>query len=300
MFDDDLRDAYLHHLGVEREPPSIDALERLLVAHLDRVPFETMWIALGERYDLDATGAADRIVHGHRGGYCFLLNDALGELLGTLGYSVSRHVGGVHGAPEPDEAAMTSHLVLVVSELPDGANPSGRWYVEAGMGDGPATPMALAGGALDQPPYRYTLSRISGIAEWELVYGPPDAPEDPVQRMAFRQATTTMEAFAARHVQLSTSPESGFVRVPTAQRRRTDGISIVRACTFTRAGSTTDAPLVVEQRADWFALVAAEFGLTFEGVDPAALDRLWRVVRGAHEAHLAHQSATDASGTVSR
>ena len=44
--------------------------------------------------------------------------------------------------------------------------------------------------------------------------------------------------------------------------------------------STTDAPLVVDQRADWFALVADEFGLTFEGVDPAALDRLWRVVRG--------------------
>ena len=45
MFDDDLRDAYLRHLGIEREPPSIDGLQRLLVAHLDRVPFETMWIA---------------------------------------------------------------------------------------------------------------------------------------------------------------------------------------------------------------------------------------------------------------
>ena len=48
---------------------------------------------------------------------------------------------------------------------------------------------------------------------------------------------------------------------------------------------------MVERRADWFALVADEFGLTFEGVDPAALDRLWGVVLGAHEAHLAHQSA---------
>jgi arylamine N-acetyltransferase len=300
VFDDDLRDAYLRHLGVEREPPSVDALQRLLIAHLDRVPFETMWIALGERYDLDPVGAAERIVHHRRGGYCFLLNDALGELLGTLGYSVSRHVGGVHGAPQPDDAAMTNHLVLVVSDLPDEANPSGRWYVEAGMGDGPATPMALAEGALDQPPYRYALSRIEGIAEWELVYGPPEAPDDPVQRMAFKEAAATMDAFAARHVQLSTSPESGFVRVPTAQRRRVDGITIVRACTFTTAGTIATQPIVIAQRADWFALVADEFGLTFEGVGPAALDRLWRVVVGAHEAHLAHRSAAEANGTVSR
>ena len=41
VLDDDLRDAYLRHLGLDPEPPSVDALGQLLVAHLDGVPFET-------------------------------------------------------------------------------------------------------------------------------------------------------------------------------------------------------------------------------------------------------------------
>ncbi len=301
MFDDDLRDAYLRHLGLDAEPPSVDALRRLVVAHLDRVPFETTWISLGEHHALDPVATARRIIHEHRGGYCFLLNDAFAELLGSLGYSVTRHVGGVHGSPDPDEAAMTNHLVLLVHDLPDDTHPEGRWYVEAGMGDGPAALMAVAPATLDQAPYRYVLDRLDdrSVADWELVYGPADALDRPVQRMAFREAATPMSAFTARDVQLSTSPESGFVRVPTAQRRRVDGLTIVRACTFTRAGADLLEPVIVDRRVDWFSLMADEFGLTYEGVDPVALDRLWRVVHAAHEAHLARRDATGASGTVS-
>ena len=103
--------------------------------------------------------------------------------------------------------------------------------------------------------------------------------------MAFRSASTGMDAFATRHVELSTSPTSGFVRVPTAQRRQRDRVTIVRACTLTRAGVGVDDRLVVDRRDDWFALLADEFGLTFDGVDRAALDRLWNVVRASHEAH---------------
>ena len=108
MLDETRRDAYLTHLGLDAEPPSLEALDRLVVAHLDRVPFETTWIALGERWTLDPGAAAQRIVGARRGGYCFSLNDAFGTLLSSLGYTVSRHVGVVHGADGPDEAAMTT------------------------------------------------------------------------------------------------------------------------------------------------------------------------------------------------
>ena len=59
----------------------------------------------------------------------------------------------------------------------------------------------------------------------------------------------------------------------------------MRACTLTRAGVGVDDRLVVDRRDDWFALLADEFGMTFDGVAPAALDRLWNVVRASHEAH---------------
>ncbi|MFL6120863.1 MAG: arylamine N-acetyltransferase, partial [Actinophytocola sp.] len=75
------------------------------------------------------------------------------------------------------------------------------------------------------------------------------------------------------------------VRVPTAQRRLADRVTIVRACTLTRTDAGGSTVAVVDRRADWFALLADEFGLTFEGAAPAALDRLWDTVRAAHEAH---------------
>lgn len=287
MLDGDLVARYLDHLGLEAEPPSVDALDRLVVAHLDRVPFETTWIGLGEQWTLDPTAAVRRIVDHRRGGYCFILNDAFGELLTALGYPVTRHVGGVHGAGGPDEAAMTNHLVLLVEV-------EGRpWYVEVGMGDGPAGIMPLEEGALDQAPYRYELRRSSGVADWDLAYGPIDG--EAIMAMAFRGEPVGMAAFAARHVFLSTSPESGFVRVPTAQRRQGDRVTIVRACTFTRVGAGIDELHVVDRRADWFALLADEFGLTYADVDPAALDRLWAVVSTSHRDHLA---ARESGGTV--
>ncbi|MEO7573066.1 MAG: arylamine N-acetyltransferase, partial [Acidimicrobiales bacterium] len=135
VLDPKVCDAYLARLGVEVEPPTVDALFRLHRAHVEQVPYETLWIQLGERWGIDAAASAERIARSRRGGYCFHLNGALSALLGSLGYRVSRHVGGVHGPAGPAEAEMTNHLVLLVHDLPTEANPDGHWYVDAGLGD---------------------------------------------------------------------------------------------------------------------------------------------------------------------
>ncbi|WP_425489862.1 arylamine N-acetyltransferase [Nocardioides ungokensis] len=92
----------------------MDALRRLVQRHAERVPYETWWIAAGERWDTDPVRAAERIALKGRGGYCYHLNGALGLLLSSLGYVVHGHVGGVQ-AGEPSPAAMGNHLVLTVS-----------------------------------------------------------------------------------------------------------------------------------------------------------------------------------------
>ena len=43
-----LQSAYLTRLGLEAEPPSAGALQRLHMRHVERVPYETLWIQLGE------------------------------------------------------------------------------------------------------------------------------------------------------------------------------------------------------------------------------------------------------------
>ena len=140
---DVLRDAYLTRLGLEAEPPSADALFRIHRADVERIPYETVWIHMGDRWTVDASKSVARIATGARGGYCFHLNGGLSELLRSLGYDVVRHVGGVHGPDGPIEWVMTNHLVLTVNGLPTEPNPGGIWYVDAGLGDGLYEPLPL-------------------------------------------------------------------------------------------------------------------------------------------------------------
>jgi N-hydroxyarylamine O-acetyltransferase len=132
---DAVRDAYLARLGLDAEPPSVDALFAIHRAHVERVAYETLWIHVGQSWSVDVDESVARIATQRRGGYCFHLNGALSELLRALGYEVVRHVGGVHGPDGPAEDAMSNHLVLTVDGLPNDANPEGVWYVDAGLGD---------------------------------------------------------------------------------------------------------------------------------------------------------------------
>ena len=94
-----------------------------------------------------------------------------------------------------------------------------------------------------------------------------------------------MDDFAERHEWLSTSPDSGFVRVATAQRRDATGVDVAagpRAHRGSATGAADGTPLT--ERADWFAALADVFGLRFEAPPPDALDRLWDRVLAAHRA----------------
>ena len=58
---DATRDAYLARLGLDAEPPSAEALFRLHRAQVERVPYETLWIHLGEGWGIDAAESFRRI-----------------------------------------------------------------------------------------------------------------------------------------------------------------------------------------------------------------------------------------------
>jgi len=282
---DDIVAAYLRRLELEPEPPTVAALRRIHQAQVETVPYETAWIHQGARWSIDPREAMRRVAHDQRGGYCFHLNGALAEVLSALGYRVTRHVGGVHGPEGPDAAMLTNHLVLVVHDLPTTDNPSGRWYVDAGLGDGLHEPLPLAAGTYQQGPFRFVLSETDdGVGDWHLTHDPAGS----FAGMSFRSAAVGTDAFVERHEWLSTSPESGFVRVLTAQRRWAGGVDILRGCVLTRRrDDRLDTETITEQD-DWYDALADVCGLPLHLPGPAR-DTLWASVVAGHERWLESQ-----------
>jgi N-hydroxyarylamine O-acetyltransferase len=272
---------YLRRLGLgdlAGAPPSVAALDALHRAHAERVPYECLQIWLGRPTTVDPRESAARILRG-RGGYCFHLNGAFALLLRSLGYRVTRHVGGVQGrGPGEIAGAVGNHLVLTVSGLPSPAAPDGRWLVDLGMGDGLHGPLPLAAGEYRQGPFRFVL-RPSEAEPGGWRFDHDDLGS--FLGMDFRPGATRMAAFAGRHEELCTSPGSGFVRVAVVARRDATGADILRGLTLTRVGGTGDRT-VLTGPADYFAALADVFGLTLD-VTPAERAALWRRLATSHE-----------------
>ena len=286
--DDDVRAAYLRRLGLDPEPPSADALRRLHQRHVERVPYETLWIQAGEGWGTDPADSVARIAHEGRGGYCFHLNGAFAELLRSLGYEVHRHVGGVHGPDGPSVEALTNHLVLTVDGLPTDGNPGGTWYVDAGLGDALHDPIPLIAGAYPQSPYALSIERTDdGVGDWHLTHDPAGS----FVGMSWRCADASMAEFTPRHQWLSTDPESGFVRLASIQRRDATGVDIMRGLVLTRRGEG-DAPTEpLTERDDWFTALAEVLQVGVDSMSPEHRDALWTRV------HADHQAWVDAAST---
>ena len=276
--DAELRDAYLARLGLDAEVPSSDALFALHRAHVERVPYETLWIHLGQSRTVDPIESMRIVATTRSGGYCFHLNGAFAELLTSLGYDVVRHVGAVHGPGGVLHDEVGNHLVLTVHGLPTADNAGGVWYVDAGLGDALHEPLPLREGEFRQPPFRLVLERATGdFGDWHLVHDEGGG----FTGMAWSSSPTTLDAFTAQHRNLSTSPDSGFVKVLTVQRRDGTGIDILRGLAFQRLGSGGTARDLVS-RDELVELLHDPFGIDVRDTDDATLDALWTRLELAH------------------
>ncbi len=286
LLDDDI-EAYLRRLRFEPEPPSSDALARLHRAQLERVPYETTWIHMGERWTVDCASSVRRIARHGRGGYCFHVNGAFSVLLRALGYDVTLHAGGVHGPEGPTADDIEDHLVLLVHGLPTESCPDGTWYVDAGLGDAIHSPLPLAAGRYRDGPFEFGLEPVEfDFADWQFHHHHRGS----FTGMAFEATPTTIERFAARNIVLSTAPESVFVKTVTVQRRDAGGVDVVRGQVLSRVAATASDGRTLDTEREWFDALADVFGLTLDDVDAAARTRLWERVRATHEAWLASRT----------
>jgi arylamine N-acetyltransferase len=276
----DVTKAYLRRLGLDAEPPSIEALQRLHRRQVERIPYETMWLHGGEAWGVNPVDSVARIALQGRGGYCYHLNGAFSELLRSLGYTVARHVGGVHGPGGPDAESAGNHLVLTVVGLPSDENPLGVWYVDVGLGDALYEALPLAAGIYEQAPFRLVLESEDGADAWHLAHDPTGG----FVGMNWTTANAEMAEFTAKHEWLSTSPNSPFLRVAMAEHRDATGVDVIRGLVLSRIGEGAASSEPLTDRAEWFGALADVFDLRFDQSTPETLDHLWNGVLATHQA----------------
>ncbi len=273
----ELRDAYLRRLGVETEPPSAAALDRLHRAHIERIPWETLWIHTGDRFELDPASSAARIASTGRAGYCYHLNGAFSWLLHSLGYSVHRHVGGVHGPDGIAVSDLTNHLVLTVTGLAAVDAPDHAWYVDVGTGDALHGPIPLRVGPHEDGPFSVSLdSRSDGVVDWQLTNHDRGA----FPGLAWQAATTELTAFELRHTELSTSPTSRFVQWAVVQRRDSTGVDALRGISLFRVEHATTVR-VIEDPNEYATALGDIFGIAL--ADTTVLADVWAQQHRRHE-----------------
>jgi N-hydroxyarylamine O-acetyltransferase len=142
----ELADAYLRALGLDREEPSADYLERITMRHVDRIPFSSIGPRLGDALPLDLESLHDRLIVRRRGGYCFEQNRFAHEMLDELGFDVRRYLARVVYGGDP--APPLTHRVTIADIAGE------QFVVDVGFGGiGPLAPIPLRGPA-PEPTWR--------------------------------------------------------------------------------------------------------------------------------------------------
>ena len=100
--------------------------------------------------------------------------------------------------------------------------------------------------------------------------------------MTFRTGIASPTAFDERHKFLSTSPDSNFAKMVTAQRKVPEHATFLRGCVMTKVHDSGTAVSVHAQRSDWFDMLQAEFGLALNDLSAESKDHLWHRVSATH------------------
>lgn len=111
--------------------------------------------------------------------------------------------------------------------------------------------------------------------------------------MTWDTAGAQWDDFRHQHHRLSTSPESGFVQVPMAERRDATGVDVIRGLVLSRIGDGARTEPVTD-RAAWFDALAQLFDLRLETLEPERRDRLWASAVTAHRRWLDEQDSRPA------
>lgn len=266
--------------GASADVATLVALHR---AHVGRIPYDTTRLVLGRPDPCDAAAAVGAFLAG-RGGYCFHLNTGLAWLLEQFGYAVRFHRAGVQGPRDPGSVgANGNHLALTVTV--DGV----AWLVDVGLGSALHEPIPLVEGEIRQGPFVYGLRQSAVEAGgWRFDHDP--AADSFVGFDLAGEASSWAEA-TARHTELSTSPDSPFVRALAVQRRDASGVDLLRWTWLVRIDESGWHERVLTTADELAEACRSVFGLSLDGICPQEWEALYAAQSAGWERARARRAA---------
>jgi N-hydroxyarylamine O-acetyltransferase len=121
--------AYFARIGYDGPvEPTLAALNAIVQAHVQSIPFENLDVLQGRPIELVPDALERKLVHGHRGGYCFEQNGLLLLVLESIGFAVKPLSARVRYGRPSGVVPPRTHLFLRV-EI-DGIS----WLADVGVG----------------------------------------------------------------------------------------------------------------------------------------------------------------------
>lgn len=236
---------------------TLEALNGIIHAHVESIPFENLDSACGRPVCLDLAVLESKLIDRRRGGYCFEQNGFFHAVLVELGFRV-RGIGARvrFGRPRDYTPARTHFFGLVTI---DGE----EWVVDVGIGGlSPTAALRLDTPEEQQTPHEPRRVIRSGSSyfhqirlggEWQDVceFTLEDMP--PIDRELANWYT-------------STHPQSYFRNNVIAARALPDGgrLNLLNREVTTRRRDGTSEVRVISSSADLLATLDREFGLKLE------------------------------------
>ena len=231
-------DEYLSYIGLTRAdvPLTREGLDTLVQHHARKVPFENVDLAEGRcaNPSLGVHNMFERIVHQHKGGYCFMINGAFNYLLKALGfevYSVMAKI--VFQLPVRGFYSHRGNIVTIDGE---------KYYVDVGMGG--RAPDAAVPVPSDKEHARDSFY-IQHLEDGYLL----TFAEDDTPRAWFRDLPAINEDFLPQHYYLSARTESTFAKGLRVNLRTDEGNVTIEGDTFIRKvnGETVEQTITKEE-----------------------------------------------------
>lgn len=231
--------------------PRSGTLRALHSAHATHIPFENLDILLGKSINLDLASLQAKLVHDHRGGYCFEQNALLAAALEEIGFSVTRLAARVRlgGRVTP-----RTHMALLVHA--DGQ----QWLADVGFGGwGLIEPIPLLDNQQSQQgAWSFNLRRAG--EEWILF-----CPQCPMgaDQYAFTLEPQLPIDYEPPNYYCSTHPQSLFAQTLTAQLPSENVRYILRGNELTVADASGIRTDRVKSEMALLDLLRERFGLSF-------------------------------------
>lgn len=258
--------AYLERIGFSGTPVADFAtLAELQRLHLSAIPFENLDALLGRPPGLERDEIFGKLVTQGRGGWCYEMNGVFGRMLQTIGFDVTRVVGGVMREAHGD-SVLGNHLSLIVHLDRD-------YLVDVGFGGSQLAPLPLEESSQQDGPFRTSLAQVAD-GYWRFA----EEIEGRHFSFDFRPELADEALLAHMNGWLAHAPESPFMQNLVVQRRVGDRQLTLRGRmlkTFDESGfrsrEVASADDLVATLRDEFALNAPEAA------------QLWPVITARHE-----------------